>query len=118
MSALASMHTLTGRIREALEELQHSNVFKEQAQANFEGMVLDRVVREVDLLEQQQGNMLGQVTHQSGNHDGAERRAPKDEQPSREKSTKLVAPQNVERKNTFGLRPYQGYQLERISTDD
>ncbi len=117
MSALASMHTLTARIREALEELQHSHLFKDQTQANFERMVLDRVVREIDLLEQQQGNMLGQVTQLSNTRSTSTQGEQQDKEAA-SASTKLAVPQVAERKNTFGLRPYQAYQLERISTDD
>ncbi len=68
-NALESMSNLTHRIAEALNEIKHSHLFKDQAQATFERMVLDRVVREVDLLEQQQSSMLGQIANMNSRND-------------------------------------------------
>ena len=62
-SALASINTLTSRILEALNEIKHSNLFQSQTNASFERMVLDRVIREVDLLAEQQNNIIGQVSN-------------------------------------------------------
>ncbi|MBV9706575.1 MAG: hypothetical protein JO125_04115 [Chloroflexi bacterium] len=56
--ALAAMNSLTRRLRETLNELKRSHLFKDTGQANFERMALERALREVDLLEQQQRNML------------------------------------------------------------
>ncbi|GCE31150.1 hypothetical protein KDA_66340 [Dictyobacter alpinus] len=60
--ALGSINNLTRRIHEALNEIKQSSLFTSQANANFERMVLDRVIREVDLLQEQQNNIMGQVS--------------------------------------------------------
>jgi hypothetical protein len=64
-SALDSMNNLTRRLREALNEIRRSNLFAELGQSNFERMVLERVIREVDLLEQQQQNLHSQIPQSS-----------------------------------------------------
>ena len=51
------MCSLVRRLREALLEIKHSNMFKE-GQYNFERMIFERIIREVELLEQQQRNLL------------------------------------------------------------
>ncbi|GHO82025.1 hypothetical protein [Dictyobacter formicarum] len=61
-TALDSISNLTHRIHEALIEIKQSNLFKTQVNASFERMVLDRVIREVDLLAEQQNNLVGQVS--------------------------------------------------------
>ncbi|HLZ62531.1 MAG TPA: hypothetical protein VKR06_36760, partial [Ktedonosporobacter sp.] len=65
-SSLDSMNSLTRRLREALHEIRNSALFAELGQATFERMIVERVIREVDLLEQQQRTLLGQ-TRQSSN---------------------------------------------------
>lgn len=60
-STLESMSNLTRRINEALHEIRHSRLFKDPDNASFEGMILDRVIRETDLLEQQEQGLLHQV---------------------------------------------------------
>jgi hypothetical protein len=57
-STLESMYNLTQRIRESLSEIRHSQSFSENS---FERMALDRMVREADLLEQQQRNILKHI---------------------------------------------------------
>jgi len=83
-SALDSISNLTRRIHEALVEIKQSNLFKTEINANFERMVLDRVIREVDLLGEQQHNLIGQVAQattrqeasaQSGEHDDHQKSA-------------------------------------------
>ncbi|GCE23546.1 hypothetical protein [Dictyobacter kobayashii] len=78
--SMDSISKLTRRIHEALNEIKHSNLFKTQVNASFERMVLDRVIREVDLLAEQQHNISNQVSQinlrnerssqseESGNH--------------------------------------------------
>jgi hypothetical protein len=56
--ALAAMNSLTRRLRETLNELKRSHLFKDTGQANFERMALERALREVDLLDQQQCSVL------------------------------------------------------------
>ncbi len=60
-STLTSMNNLTRRIHETLSELKNSHAFLALTQTGFERMVLDRVIRETDLLAQQQRTMLNQV---------------------------------------------------------
>jgi hypothetical protein len=59
-NALELMNTLIRRLREALSEIQRSAIFQEQGQTNFERMILERAMREVDLLDQQQRNLFNQ----------------------------------------------------------
>lgn len=56
-SIVEPMGNLIRRLREALTEIRRSNLFDELGQANFERMVLDRAMREIDLLDQQQRNL-------------------------------------------------------------
>ena len=63
---LESMNNLTRRLRDALIEIRRSSIFSEHGQASFERMILERVIREVELLEQQQHNLLGQAPHPNG----------------------------------------------------
>lgn len=63
---LESMSGLTRRINEALHEIRRSRLFQEAERASFEGMVMDRVIRETDLLEQQERTLLGQVATIAG----------------------------------------------------
>ncbi len=60
-SAHESMGSLTRRIREALVEIRHTPLFQDTSRSNFERMILDRIIREVDLLEQQQRTVLIQA---------------------------------------------------------
>lgn len=60
-STIDSMHRLTQRVRESLNEIRHSQAFSDDGPANFERMVLDRMIREADLLEQQQRSVLKQI---------------------------------------------------------
>jgi hypothetical protein len=62
-ASMESMSKLTRRISEALSEIKHSHIFTKEENAGFERMVLDRVVREVDLLEQQQSNAISLLVH-------------------------------------------------------
>lgn len=61
-STLESIHRLTQRIRESLNEIRHSQVFSDNSPANFERMALDRMIREADLLEQQERSVLKHIT--------------------------------------------------------
>jgi hypothetical protein len=61
-NTIESMHRLTQRVRESLNEIRHSQAFNDDGPANFERMVLDRMIRESDLLEQQQRSVLKQIT--------------------------------------------------------
>jgi hypothetical protein len=60
-STLESIHRLTQRIRESLSEIRHSHAFSDNSPANFERMALDRMIREADLLEQQERSVLKQI---------------------------------------------------------
>ncbi|BCL78376.1 hypothetical protein ccbrp13_08410 [Ktedonobacteria bacterium brp13] len=62
-ASMESMSKLTRRISEALSEIKRSHIFTKEENAGFERMVLDRVVREVDLLEQQQSNAISLLVH-------------------------------------------------------
>lgn len=55
-----SMGNLVRRLRDALSEIRHSVLFEGSSQANFERMILDRALREVDLLDQQQKTLHSQ----------------------------------------------------------
>jgi hypothetical protein len=57
-----SMGNLVRRLREALSEVRRSSIFEGSSQANFERMILDRALREVDLLDQQQKTLHTQST--------------------------------------------------------
>ena len=61
-STVESIHRLTQRIRESLNEIRQSPAFSDNNPANFERMTLDRMIREADLLEQQQRSVLKQIT--------------------------------------------------------
>lgn len=60
-STLESIHRLTKRIRESLNEIRHSQAFNNNNPTNFERMALDRMMREADLLEQQERSVLKQI---------------------------------------------------------
>ena len=60
-TTVESIHRLTQRIRESLNEIRHSQLFSDQGMANFERMALDRMIREANLLEQQQQSVLKQI---------------------------------------------------------
>ncbi|HTK06175.1 MAG TPA: hypothetical protein VL485_03320 [Ktedonobacteraceae bacterium] len=61
-SAHESMGNLTRRIREALAEIRHAPLFQDTNRSNFERMILDRIIREIDLLEQQQRSVFVQAS--------------------------------------------------------
>ncbi|HEU5229753.1 MAG TPA: hypothetical protein VFU49_18180 [Ktedonobacteraceae bacterium] len=73
---LESMNSLTRRLHEALIEIRRSSLFSDQGQASFERMILERVIREVELLEQQQHNLLHQTPHANGRVEAAATPAP------------------------------------------
>lgn len=73
---LESMSNLTRRLRDALIEIRRSSIFSDQGQASFERMILERVIREVELLEQQQHNLLSQTPHANGRVEAAATPAP------------------------------------------
>jgi hypothetical protein len=57
---LEPMSNLIRRLREAISEVRRAPFFEEQSQTYFERMILDRALREIDLLDQQQRNLLNQ----------------------------------------------------------
>jgi len=61
-STIESIHRLTQRIRESLNEIRHSQVFSDNGPTNFERMAIDRMIREAELLEQQQQSVLNQIS--------------------------------------------------------
>jgi CRISPR/Cas system-associated protein endoribonuclease Cas2 len=66
--SLDSLCSLTRRLREALSEIRSSQLFA-SSRANFERMIMDRVTREVDLLEQQQKSLLQQAAQASARYE-------------------------------------------------
>jgi hypothetical protein len=70
-STLESLHSLAQRLRDSLHELRHSSLFKDDGKASFERMVIERVAREADLLEEQQGNLLHQALQANRSYDAA-----------------------------------------------
>lgn len=72
VSSLDSLCGLTRRLREALNEIRSSQIFA-SSKANFERMIMDRVTREIDLLEQQQKSLLQQAMQSSARYEGASR---------------------------------------------
>jgi hypothetical protein len=82
-STLESMNNLTQRINESLHEIRHSRLFKEPTHSGFEGMVLDRVIRETDLLGQQERTLLGQVVAVSTRSSRGVSGASREEHPER-----------------------------------
>lgn len=62
-SALESMSNLTRRINDALYEIKHSSTFVAMPPTTFERMTVERVIREIGLLEQQQQSMINQLPH-------------------------------------------------------
>jgi hypothetical protein len=72
VSTLDSLCGLTRRLREALSEIRSSQLFA-SSKANFERMIMDRVTREIDLLEQQQKSLLQQAMQSSARYEGASR---------------------------------------------
>ncbi|HZO70951.1 MAG TPA: hypothetical protein VFB60_02040 [Ktedonobacteraceae bacterium] len=99
---LESMNNLTRRLRDALIEIRRSSVFSEQGQASFERMILERVIREVELLEQQQHNLLNQTPHSNGRVESAATPAPQTDkvaQLARRKPGEAVAIQQDQEDN-------------------
>src|SRR5579883_652313 len=99
---LESMNNLTRRLRDALIEIRRSSVFSEQGQASFERMILERVIREVELLEQQQHNLLNQTPHANGRVEAAATPAPQTDkvaQLARRKPGEAVAVQQDQEEN-------------------
>jgi hypothetical protein len=62
-NTLESMNGLIHRLDEALHEIKQSHIF--DGQANFERMSIERMIREVELLEEQQSTLLGQISQYS-----------------------------------------------------
>lgn len=59
--SMETIASLTRRLRDALYELRSSQLFFDPNKANFERMLMERAVREVDMLEQQQKTLLKQT---------------------------------------------------------
>lgn len=64
-STLEAICNLTRRLREALNEIRASRIFSDPDMYSFERMIMERALRETDLLEQQQKSLLSQTTHAS-----------------------------------------------------
>ena len=135
-SAMDSINKLTKRIHEALNEIKQSNLLKSQTNASFERMVLDRVVREIDLLEEQQHNILNQIAqvtarseHQN-NRGGTQTRPVSHTQYANEpthtpKPMLPVTPnqlspirQNAYAQSNYNQRFYQLNQVDRMPVDE
>ena len=126
-NALESMSTLTRRIAEALNEIKHSHLFRDQSQATFERMVLDRVVREVDLLEQQQTSMLGQIANMNSRNEAHKERVARPEEPDQVIDTVLgqpgprvsqPTPSRYDGHNPYSYRIHQGQHLQKMRLEE
>jgi len=60
-STVEAMGKLIRRLQESTDEVRRSPLFEEGGQARFERMILDRVAREVGLLDRQQRDLLNQT---------------------------------------------------------
>ncbi|MBV9230469.1 MAG: hypothetical protein JOZ18_14265, partial [Chloroflexi bacterium] len=60
-TALESVNTLLRQLRQTLTEIKRSKLFADLSQSNFERMILELVIRQAEVLEQQQKNILNQV---------------------------------------------------------
>ncbi|GHO46463.1 hypothetical protein [Ktedonospora formicarum] len=58
-TSITTLNNLIRRFRESIYEVRRSPLFKDTSQVNFERMLLDRVIRELELMEQQMQNLLG-----------------------------------------------------------
>jgi hypothetical protein len=58
-TSVTTLNNLVRRFRESIYEVRRSPLFKDTSQVNFERMLLDRVIRELELMEQQMQNLLG-----------------------------------------------------------
>lgn len=127
-SALESIGSLTRRIHTALSEIKQSALFKSQANASFERMVLDRVIREIDLLAEQQNNIAVQVSQMNIQSEHRLQSGPSTSRPFNGRTTE--APQDVRPllpakqeytpngNHTPGQRVYQSHHLERYMPMD
>ncbi len=123
-NTLESMSMLTHRIAEALNEIKHSHLFRDQAQATFERMVLDRVVREVDLLEQQQTSMLGQIANNNNRGETSNERQARSEQNEQvidavlakkpEPRVSQPTPTRYDGHNPYSYRIHQAEHLQKM----
>ena len=127
-SALEAMSNLTHRIAEALNEIKHSHLFRDQSQATFERMVLDRVVREVDLLEQQQTGMLSQISNMNSRNEAASERVARPAQSDQVIDTILgqqpaprvsqPTPSRYDGHNPYSYRIHQGQHLQKMRLEE
>jgi hypothetical protein len=67
---LEAICNLTRRLREALNEIRMSRLFSDPDSYSFERMVMERAIREADLLEQQQKSLLRQTVQASERYGG------------------------------------------------
>jgi hypothetical protein len=73
--SLEAIASLTRRLRDALYELRSSSLFADPQQANFERMIMERAVREVDMVMQQQQTLLKQTSQLGTRSAGSPARA-------------------------------------------
>ncbi|GCF06975.1 hypothetical protein [Dictyobacter arantiisoli] len=130
-SALESLNNLTRRIQEALNEIKGSHLFSKQTNASFERMVLDRVIREVDLLHEQQRNIITQLASSHQQQQSAMAQAATSNKRTSDmahiipptltpRPQSLPAPQqNVNaHQNSYNQRFYQSHHLEHMPLDE
>ncbi|GLV54444.1 hypothetical protein KDH_12910 [Dictyobacter sp. S3.2.2.5] len=136
-AALDSINNLTRRIYEALTEIKQSPLFKTEVNASFERMVLDRVIREVDLLAEQQHNLVGQVSQsmvrneasaQSNENDPQQKAQPRNQRPNTDAAHEIrsllpprQSPSQALRHNghsELSQHFYQSHHLEQLPLDE
>lgn len=103
-STLESLNNLTRRLRDSLHELRLSSLFKDQEHASFERLVIERVVREADLLEEQQSNLLNQAIAASMRYEPAYAGGPDPATPAQVPETPSV-PFQAEPPSWYNTRP-------------
>ncbi len=67
ITALESMRNLMRRVHDSLNEIRYSRAFNELPQTGFERITLERLLREVTLLEQQQQGVLDRLLPEEQN---------------------------------------------------
>jgi hypothetical protein len=77
LSTLETMSNLTKRFRETLGEVRASSLFKQNEHVGYERMLLDRLLREAEMLEQLQQNVRSHASQGTTYYDpGATQPAP------------------------------------------
>lgn len=120
--SLSTLNNLMRRFRDSIYEVRRSPLFEEQAQVNFERMLLDRVIRELDLMEQQIQNLLGKTVDAQAltpisMPQAYQLEAPTPSRRTQEAGASERAQQN-QQLNDKSQRLYNPYQRIRRNTDE